>query len=95
MRNLIKKIRELPMKYSVILSVGLGLLASSLVYSTASEIYNSKESIRDLKIDLYQQRKKIQELKEFKELKKGFEDFQDKYYRRFQKREEAERVRYI
>ena len=83
------------MKYSVILSVSLALLTTSVIYPVVSDMYNSKiseirrKAIRDLKIDLYQQRKKIQELK------KGFEDFQDEYYRRFQKREEAERVRYI
>ena len=86
------------MKYSVILSVSLALLTTSVIYPVVSDMYNSKiseirrKAIRDLKIDLYQQRKKVQELKE---LKKGFEDFQDEYYRRFQKREEAERVRYI
>ena len=104
MKNLIKKIRELPIKYSIILGVSLALLTTSVIYPVVSDMYNSKiseirrKAIRDLKIDLYQQRKKIQELK------KGFEDFQDNYYKNFEKdpyrdvvpkERETERVRDI
>ena len=58
----------------------------------------------ELKIDLYNQRKKVQDLQELKnilEILKGLEDFQDNYFRGnpyldlIPKEKEVERVRYV
>lgn len=99
MNSLVKKIRNLPRSYSVILSAGVVILTSSVVYPIASDNSETrKEKLNGLKNELYNQSRKVQKLKEFKEfleLRKGFEDFQDEYYRRFQKKKETERVRYI